>query len=202
MAKAGKKPKKPKKPPKEEKEKTAAKKPEKKKEEVSTKRGIVRIAGRDMKGHLPLKRALLNVRGVGHTIAKMASVIVEKELGFSPAMKVGDLSDGDIEKVDKILYSIQQHDVPRYILNRRSDFESGKDIHVIMNDLAFTATQDVDREKKLYTWRGYRHAYGQKVRGQRTRNTGRKGMALGVMRKAILAQQKGAAKEGGAKEKK
>lgn len=55
-----------------------------------------------------------------------------------------------------------------------------------MNDLAFAQRQDIEREKKLYTWKGYRHAYGKKVRGQRTRNTGRKGMALGVLRKTIL----------------
>jgi small subunit ribosomal protein S13 len=198
MAKAGKKPKKPKKkkPPKEEK---AAKKPEKKAE--TTKRGIVRIAGRDMRGELPLSRALLSVRGFGHTLSKIVSMIIEKKLGFKPTMKVGDLSDEDIGKIDKVLYAVQEQGIPKHVLNRRGDFESGNDMHVIMNDLAFAVSQDVDREKKLYTWKGYRHAYGQKVRGQRTRNTGRKGMALGVMRKAILAQQKGAAKEGG-KEKK
>ena len=201
MAKSVKKPKKPKKAPKEEKAKVEAKKPQKQ-EEITTKRGIVRIAGRDAKGNIPLKRALLNVRGIGHTLAKMSSIILEKELNFKPTMKVGDLSDEDIEKVDKILFALQQYGIPKYVLNRRGDFESGKDIHVIMNDLAFTSTQDIDREKKLYTWRGYRHAYGQKVRGQRTRNTGRKGMALGVMRKAIIAQQKGAAKERGGREKK
>jgi small subunit ribosomal protein S13 len=47
----------------------------------------------------------------------------------------------------------------------------------------------VESEKKLYTWKGYRHSYGQKVRGQKTRNTGRTGMAVGVLRKAIIAQQ-------------
>ncbi len=203
MGKAVKKPKKEKKPPKEEKPKTPpAKKPEVK--EGGAARGIVRIAGRDMSGEFPIKRALLNVRGIGHTLARICSTIIDKELGFKPTMKVGELTDEQIEKIDKILYALQDYKVPAHALNRNGDFDSGKNVHVIMNDLAFAVSQDVEREKKLYSWRGYRHAYGKKVRGQKTRNTGRKGMALGVMRKAILAQQKGAAaagKEGG-KEKK
>jgi len=203
MGKAAKKPKKEKKPPKEEKPKAVAKKPEK--SEGGTARGIVRIAGRDVPGGRPLKRALLSVRGISHTLSRIVSAVIERELGFKPTMKVGELSDEQIEKIDKILYSIQDYNVPPHVLNRNGDFDSGKNVHVIMNDLAFAMSQDLDREKKLYTWKGYRHAYGKKVRGQRTRNTGRKGMALGVMRKAILAQQKAAATTGGkegAKEKK
>jgi small subunit ribosomal protein S13 len=34
--------------------------------------------------------------------------------------------------------------------------------------------------KEMKSWRGYRHAYGLKVRGQRTRTTARKGKAIGV----------------------
>ncbi|MDD5712784.1 MAG: 30S ribosomal protein S13, partial [Smithellaceae bacterium] len=64
--------------------------------------------------------------------------------------------------------------------------------HVIMTDLLFESGQDLDREKKSYSWKGYRHTYGQKVRGQKTRNTGRTGMAVGVLRKAIVAAQGGA----------
>jgi len=84
------------------------------------------------------------------------------------------------------------------MLNRRKDKDSGKNVHIIMNDLEFANRQDVEGEKKMYTWKGYRHAYGQKVRGQKTRNTGRTGMSLGVMRKTIIAAGAAAkAAEGG-----
>jgi small subunit ribosomal protein S13 len=53
--------------------------------------------------------------------------------------------------------------------------------------------QDIDHEKESNTWKGYRHAYGQKVRGQRTRSTGRTGMTVGVLRKAVLAKAGAAA---------
>ncbi len=187
---------------KKKKEKKPAKKPKPKQptaEEDKDFRGIVRIGGKDMKGELPLKRSLLRVKGVSHTLAGAASGIIRSELGIIPSKRVGELTDEQIEKIDKILYSLHAHKLPAYLLNRRNDFQTGEDKHVIMNDLLFVLDQDISRMKKLYSWRGYRHAYGQKVRGQRTRNTGRKGMAVGVIRKSIAAAQAG---KGGGKEKK
>jgi small subunit ribosomal protein S13 len=45
---------------------------------------------------------------------------------------------------------------------------------------------DIDQMKEIKSWRGYRHAYGLKVRGQRTKTTGRSGKALGVKKKAFV----------------
>ncbi|MFN7990886.1 MAG: 30S ribosomal protein S13 [Candidatus Micrarchaeia archaeon] len=173
-----------------------AKKPVK--EEKESFRGIVRIAGKDVKGHVKLKRALTAVRGISHTLSVAASAVIERELSIDPASRVGDLTEEQIEKVDKVLYSLHEHGVPRFLFNRASDFSTGKDRHIIMNDLLFESGQDLDRAKKSYSWIGYRHTYGQKVRGQKTRNTGRTGMAVGVLRKAIVAAQ-GGAPAGGAK---
>ena len=156
-------------------------------------RGIIRIAGKDIKGEVQLQRALSRVRGIGHTLAISAARALQAGLSLEPTMRVGELSDAQIEDIDKILQSLQNHKVMPFLLNRRGDFNSGKDRHVIMNDLIFENTQDVERDKKMYSWRGYRHTYGAKVRGQRTRNTGRTGMAVGVLRKTIVAAQGGAA---------
>ncbi len=154
-------------------------------------RGIIRIAGKDMPGHIPLKRALLKVRGISHTVAGVAVTVLEKELSLEPMLKIGELNDSQIEKIDNILTNLHEHGVPPFLLNRRIDYKTGQDKHIIMSDLLFETGQDIEREKKLYTWRGYRHFYGQKVRGQRTRNTGRRGMAVGVLRKAVIAAQGG-----------
>jgi len=191
--------KKQKKAPKKEKPKPQ-KKPVKKpqQEERENFRGIVRIAGKDVGGELSLKRALLRVTGIGHTMARTAASVIQKELGIDPEKPVGEYKEDQVEKIDKILFSLQDHNVPSFLLNRSKDFNTGNNRHVIMNDLVFEVSQDVDREKKLYTWKGYRHAYGQKVRGQKTRNTGRSGMAVGVLRKSIIAAQQ-ASKSGPAK---
>ncbi|MEM4358927.1 MAG: 30S ribosomal protein S13 [Candidatus Bilamarchaeaceae archaeon] len=187
-------------PPK--KKKPKEEKVEAKKEAPATKesgRGIVRIAGKDLRGHLKLNQALIHIKGIGHTMSVAAARTIESKLGIPPTTKVGELTDEQIENIDEILTNLHKHDIPSYLFNRRKDYLTNDNIHVIMNDLLFATNQDIDREKKAYTWRGYRHAYGQKVRGQRTRNTGRKGMAVGVLRKAILAQQQKAKEEEGKK---
>lgn len=171
-------------------------KPKKKGEEKEGFRGIVRIAGKDVSGEVNLKRALHRVKGIGHTIAAAAANAIQSSLAIGPDKRVGELTEEQIEKIDKILFNLQSHNVPSYLLNRSSDFKSGNDRHIIMNDLLFETSQDVDREKKMYSWKGYRHTFGQKVRGQKTRNTGRSGMAVGVLRKAVIAAQT-AAKTGG-----
>lgn len=189
--------------PKKEKPEKGATKSKKKEEKVDESlRGIVRIAGKDIKGQTPIKSALLRVRGFGHTTAKLASEVISREMGIAPDTKVGTFSDEQIERIDAILGSMHKHGVPKFLLNRQKDFDSGEDMHVIMNDLIFAIRQDIEREKKLYTWRGYRHAYGQKVRGQRTKNTGRHGMALGVLRKSLQQQAAASKSAGGAGEKK
>lgn len=169
------------------KKKPSPKKEASKKEESESFRGIVRIAGKDVRGQIPLKRALLHVRGIGHTVAAAAAKAVDVKLKISPETRVGDLTEKQVEDIDAVLFNLGDTDMPRFLLNRNKDFNSGGNRHVIMNDLIFEVSQDVDREKKLFTWKGFRHTFGQKVRGQRTKNTGRHGMAVGVIRKSVAA---------------
>lgn len=171
----------------------AAKKPAAKHVDKENYRAIIRIAGKDMSGELNFRRALLRVRGFSHTLAVAASQIVIREMGFPENQKIGELTDAQIDKVDNILMNIQNYKVPAFLLNRRKDRVTGENKHVIMNDLLFENQQDVEAEKRSNTWRGYRHNYGQKVRGQKTRNTGRTGMAVGVLRKSIAGAAPAAA---------
>ena len=79
-------------------------------------------------------------------------------------------------------------------MNRRKDIETGEDKHLITSDIDFTVRNDVEREKTAGSWRGYRHMFGLKVRGQRTRCTGRKGGAVGVAKGGrVLPAQAGGA---------
>lgn len=160
-------------------------------------KGIIRIAGRDVYGEVPLNQAILRVRGIGYTSGNAMSGIVAEKLSVPANIEVGDLTQEQLEQLDKILLNMQDY-LPTYLMNRRKDPVDGKDKHVITNDLIFSVRQDIEKEKKVYSWKGYRHAYGQKVRGQKTRNTGRLGMAVGVLRKTILAaaQQQKAAEKG------
>nr|HDO80640.1 30S ribosomal protein S13 [Candidatus Bathyarchaeota archaeon] len=73
--------------------------------------------------------------------------------------------------------------IPSWMLNRQKDLETGKDLHLIGSQLALTVKNDIELMKRIRCWKGVRHALGLKVRGQRTKTTGRKGQTVGVRRK-------------------
>lgn len=84
----------------------------------------------------------------------------------------------------------KQYGLPGWLLNRAKDLETGKDLHLIGSDLTLQIKNDIEEMKKIRSWRGYRHAYGLKVRGQRTKVTSRTGKAVGVKKKALIERAK------------
>ena len=146
-------------------------------------RGIVRLADNDLDGHMKLSKALLHVKGIGHSLIRPLTLLIEKELNLKEDVKIGKLTEEQLEKVNNLLYNLDNSKLPSFLVNRREDFSSGKDMHIIMNDLLFAMRQDIERKVKSRSWQGYRHNRGKKVRGQRTKNTGRRGLTVGVVRK-------------------
>jgi small subunit ribosomal protein S18e len=51
------------------------------------------------------------------------------------------------------------------------------------NVLETKLREDIERMKKIKTHKGIRHHWGLKVRGQRTKTTGRRGATVGVTKK-------------------
>lgn len=160
--------------------------PQKKEEHRAT--SIVRLAGKDVNGSLPMQRALDQVKGLGAAMSAAVTLILEKNVGIPHTSNLGSLSEEQLEKIEEVIKNPAKYGVPQYMLNRRKDFETGKDMHLVSNDLAFAVRQDVNRDVANRTWRGFRHQYGQKVRGQRTRSTGRTGTTVGVVKKAEAAK--------------
>jgi len=142
-------------------------------------RYIVRIAGVDVPGELRVVDGLSLVKGVGYNFALALCRLV----GIDPYKRVGFLSDGEVERLESALSNPISIGVPVWMLNRRKDIESGRDLHLIGADLIYYVKRDIDREKRIRSWRGIRHALGLKVRGQRTATTGRVGMTVGVKRR-------------------
>lgn len=161
-------------------------------------RGIVRIAGVDLKGELRLKRAMTKIKGVGIRSSDILSEIISKDLSIPETIVVGELNDEQVRKIEYILSNLVKFGVPPYMVNRQKDPEAGENRHLTGTDLVFTTKKDIEQVKNINSWKGYRHMYGQKVRGQRTRTTGRQGMSVGVVRKTLMkktAPGKGAKKE-------
>ncbi len=146
-------------------------------------RGIVRIATKDLSGHLPLRRALIYIKGIGHSLAPVIARLIHQRLGIAPETKIGTLSYEQIEAIDNFLFNLSAKEMPPFLLNRRKDPYSGRAIHVIMNDLIFLQREDVKRKIRMRSWQGIRHMTGQPVRGQRTANTHREGKTVGVSKK-------------------
>jgi len=167
-------------------------------------RGIVHLVGRDLSGKLKLSTALRQVKGVGIRLAPIFAEIISKELGIPNDTYIGKFNEEQIEKIEKTIQTPRAYGVPGWLLNRRKDMETGKDVHLIGPDLTFAMKQDIEREKNLYTWRGFRHIYAKKVRGQHTRTSGRRGLTMGVAKKAVMAARTaaGAPAAGAKKEEK
>ena len=142
---------------------------------------IIRFAGTDINGTQPVTYALTSIKGVG---IKLANAIIEKS-GISPEARMGFLSSADVEKIQDIITNPVKYGIPIWLLNRRKDIETGKDIHLFGSDLVLQTKNDIDQMKKIRSWKGFRHSYGLKVRGQRTKTTGRKGKAIGVKKKQL-----------------
>ena len=146
---------------------------------------IVRIAGTDLDGTLKLNYALANIKGIGITLA---NAIVRKAK-LSQETRIGFLTEIDIERLEDIITNPAKHGFPNWMLNRTKDIETGKDLHLIGADLTLKIKTDIEEMKNLKSWRGYRHAYGLRVRGQRTRTTGRSGKAMGVKKKEAIRRE-------------
>ena len=142
---------------------------------------IIRFAGTDVEGAQPVTYALTNIKGVG---IKLANAIIEKS-GISPERRMGFLSSAEVEKIQDVLKNPVKYGIPAWLLNRRKDVETGKNIHLLGSDLILQTKNDIDQMKKIRSWKGFRHSYGLKVRGQRTKTTGRKGKAIGVKKKQL-----------------
>jgi small subunit ribosomal protein S13 len=99
-------------------------------------------------------------------------------------MKVGNLSDAQIEKLVKALEEVADY-VPEWLRNRQNDVETGEDLHLIGSEIDIQLREDLNRLKKIRSWRGVRHEKRLPVRGQRTKNNGRTGMTVGVQRKKV-----------------
>ena len=115
-------------------------------------------------------------------------------LKINPSQRIGYLLPEQIKSIENVIKNPSTSNFPSWFLNRRKDVETGEDKHLITSDIAFTVRNDIEREKTSGSWRGIRHMFGLKVRGQRTRCTGRKGGAVGVAKGGkIMPTQAGGA---------
>ena len=139
---------------------------------------IIRIANSDVSGEERLGFALTSIRGVG---PRISNAIIQK-LKLNPEELAGNLTDKNVNEIENAVQNINEF-VPSWLLNRQKDYDTGENIHPVSIDLKMAHDDDLNRMKKVKSYKGIRHASGHKVRGQRTYSNGRKGLALGVSKR-------------------
>jgi small subunit ribosomal protein S13 len=157
--------------------------------EASEFRHLVRISGRDLDGGKKLIVALSDLKGVGYNFAN----VITTKLSLDPRVRLGTLSDEQVKQIEEAITSTSMAALPRWYYNRRNDPETGEAKQLIGSDLDFVQKNDIEDEKNIQSWKGVRHGLGLKVRGQRTRTTGRKGRTVGVRKATLVAAAKEAA---------
>lgn len=149
-------------------------------------RPIVRVLNTDLNGHKSTLIELRKIKGVSFMYANMLLKIAE----IDPRVKVGYLNEKQIARIEEIAKSPLKYGAPAWLVNRRRDYETDEDLHLLGQDITFVQDNDVKRLKKIKSYRGMRHSYGQPTRGQRTKSNFRKNKgkgSLGVVRNKVAA---------------
>lgn len=142
-------------------------------EESKREERIVRILSKDIEGKMTLYSGLTKVKGISWGIS---NAICQK-LGIDKRKKIGSLSEAEISKISEFM---KNPTIPINLMNRRNDFETGKNRHLLGSELELKNEFDIKRLKKIKCYRGIRHTAGMPVRGQRTRAHFRKNRRKGA----------------------
>ena len=146
---------------------------------------IVRLHGTNIDGTKMVPYALTEVKGVGIRLARA----IVKQLGLDATERLGSLGDADVKRLEQAVDEPASVGLPSWMLNRQKDPMTGDDLHVLSSDLDLRNKDDIDLMRETRSWKGERHARGLKVRGQRTKTTGRTGRSVGVSRARVRQQQ-------------
>ena len=142
--------------------------------------------GNDILGERKTLVGLTQIKGIGYNFA----TAILDTLKINTNSNIGNLSDTNVQAIEKLILNPVEGNFPTWFLNRQKDIETGTNLHLLTSDIPFTLRNDIERERITVSWRGYRHLSGLKVRGQRTRTSGRRGGAVGVAKGGLAAPAK------------
>lgn len=149
-------------------------------EEKKYEEKLIRILSKDIEGGLNVYVGLTKIKGISWGLSNA----ICKLLNLDKKRKIGSLSKEEIDKINDFL---KDPKMPIYLLNRRLDFETGENRHLIGSALELQKEMDIGRLKKIKSYRGLRHSVGLPLRGQRTRSHFRRNK-----RKSVGIKKKGA----------
>jgi len=142
-------------------------------------RRIVRLLNTTLDGTKPVIVSLTGVKGISHTLA----LAILRKTGVPPNKLLGELSEEEYAKIEDVVNNPHKYGIPWWLMNRQKDYRNNESRILIGDDVNWYMTQDINLMKKIGSWKGIRHELGLKVRGQRTKTTGRVGKTVGYQRK-------------------
>ena len=148
-------------------------------ESMETRR-IVRFMATDLDGTTPVGKALRKIKGISFMLSNSICLITNTD----PKKKIGDMSEEELKKLEEF---IKNPELPKWMLNRRKDVETGNDIHITGATIDLVKREDINTLRRIRSYRGIRHEMGQPTRGQRTRSTFRTQKSVGVTKKSARA---------------
>jgi len=146
-------------------------------------RHFVRIANTDLHGAKPIGSSLRQIKGVSFMFSNLICHLAR----IDKTKRTGDLKEEEVNRINEVIEDPVKSGTPSWMLNRRKDFETGQDKHLISSDLTFMQDNDIKIMKKIKSYKGIRHMLNQPVRGQRTKSNFRENKGkvhLGVKKKA------------------
>ena len=132
-------------------------------------------------GNAKVEHGLTQIRGIGQRFAQAIIMVA----GINPDMRIGALPEKDLNRIEEIIIAPITNGIPAWMVNRKKDLVTGENLHIFGNRLELSVRRDIDRMKRIRSYKGVRHHQGLKVRGQKTKSTGRHGLVVGVLRRRL-----------------
>ncbi len=142
-------------------------------------RQLVRLIDVDIPGTRSIKVGMCKVKGISHAMAHAVCYVKN----IDPSRRIGDFSDQELGAIEEVLKNPQKFGIPVHMINRRRDYDSGEDKHLVATDVPLTRETDIKRMRMMRSLKGFRHGKNLPVRGQRTKAHFRHGKSLGVTKK-------------------
>ncbi len=136
-------------------------------------------------GNAKIEYGLTQIRGIGRRFAQAIVRVAKIDIN----LRIGAIPEKDLNRIEEIIIDPITNGIPAWMVNRKKDLVTGENLHIIGNRLELSVRRDIDRMKRIRSYKGVRHHRGLKVRGQRTKSTGRHGLVVGVIRKKLKSQK-------------
>jgi small subunit ribosomal protein S13 len=106
---------------------------------------LVRVVNVDLDGNKPIFYAMIKIKGIDYSFAnavlKLANVERLKRAGY--------LTEEEIKRISEIIENPQKNGIPVWMLNRRKDYTTGADQHILSGDIKFIQSNDIRRMQKI-----------------------------------------------------